>query len=105
LEAVLGCFYEVRSRRRNCLNNLDDFVDLFNEIPGFNDCNYYDAVNWLATDVNDLGYQILDSDEIISSFQNEENDDSSDKSMGTLKGPTSAEAFAAFEIGLEWFEK
>jgi len=88
------------------LNNLDDFVDLFNEIPGFNDCNCDDAVDWLATDVNDLGYQILDSDEIISSLQNEESDDrSSDESMGTPKGPTSAEAFAAFETGLEWFEK
>ncbi|XP_008183146.1 jerky protein homolog-like [Acyrthosiphon pisum] len=84
------------------LNNLDDFVDLFNKIPGFNDCNYDDAVDWLATDVNDLGYQILDSDEIISSLQNEESDDSSsDESMSTPKGPTSA----AFETGLEWFEK
>ncbi|VVC27308.1 Hypothetical protein CINCED_3A006855 [Cinara cedri] len=42
----------------------------------------------------------------ISSLQNEESDDSSsDESMGTPKGPTSAEAFAAFETGLEWFEK
>ncbi|CAI6370921.1 unnamed protein product [Macrosiphum euphorbiae] len=37
---------------------------------------------------------------------NEESDDSSsDESMSTPKGPTSAEAFAAFETGLEWFEK
>jgi len=87
-------------------NNLDDFVDLFNEIPRFNDCNYDNVVDWLATDLNDLRYQILDSDEIISSLQNEESDDSSsDESMSTPKGPTSAEAFAAFETGLEWFEK
>ncbi|VVC38750.1 Domain of unknown function DUF4371 [Cinara cedri] len=46
------------------------------------------------------------SDEIISSLQNEESDDSSsDESMGTPKGPTSTEALAAFETGLEWFEK
>ncbi|VVC27160.1 Hypothetical protein CINCED_3A011018 [Cinara cedri] len=25
--------------------------------------------------------------------------------MGTPKGPTSSEAFTAFETGLEWFEK
>ncbi|KAL4149809.1 hypothetical protein QTP88_003671 [Uroleucon formosanum] len=29
----------------------------------------------------------------------------SDEIMGTTKGPASAEAFAAFETGLEWFEK
>ncbi|XP_050065139.1 jerky protein homolog-like [Aphis gossypii] len=97
---------EFEAEEETDLNNLDDFVDLFNEIPGFNDCNYDDAVDWLATDVNDQGYQILDSDEIISSLRNEESDDSSsDESMGTPKGPTSAEAFAAFETGLEWFEK
>ncbi|VVC36586.1 DNA binding HTH domain, Psq-type,Homeobox domain-like,Winged helix-turn-helix DNA-binding domain [Cinara cedri] len=40
--------------------------------------------------------------EPISSLQNEESDDSSsDKSMGTPKGPTSVEAFAAYETGLE----
>jgi hypothetical protein len=38
-------------------------------------------------------------------LQNEESDDSSDKSMGAPKGPTSAKAFAAFETGLEMFEK
>ncbi|XP_025409561.1 jerky protein homolog-like [Sipha flava] len=76
---------ELEAEEKTDLNNLDDFVDLFNEIPGFNDCNYYDAIDWLATDVNDLGYQILDCDEIISSLQNEESDDSSDKSMGAPK--------------------
>jgi len=97
---------EFEAEEETDLNNLDDFVDLFNEIPEFNDCNYDDAVDWLATDVNDLGYQILDSDEIISLLQNEESDDSSsDKSIGTPKGPTSAEAFVAFETGLKWFEK
>ncbi|KAL4083342.1 hypothetical protein QTP88_028670 [Uroleucon formosanum] len=29
----------------------------------------------------------------------------SDEIMSTPKGPTSAEAFAAFETGLGWFEK
>jgi hypothetical protein len=94
---------ELEAEEKTDLNNLDDFVDLFNEIPGFNDCNYYDAIDWLATGVNDLGYQILNSDEIISTLQNEESDDSNDKSMGTPKGPASAKAFAAFETGLEMF--
>jgi hypothetical protein len=38
-------------------------------------------------------------------MQNEESDDTSDESIGTPKGPTSAEAFATFKTGLEWFEK
>ncbi|KAF0691200.1 jerky protein-like [Aphis craccivora] len=88
------------------LNTLDDLIDLFNEIPGFKDCNYDDAVNWLTTDANDLRYQILNRDEIISSLQNEESDDSSsDEIIHTPKGPTTTEAFSAFETGLEWFEK
>jgi hypothetical protein len=96
---------ELEAEEETDLNNLDDFVDLFNEISEFNDCNYDDAVDWLATDVNNLGYQILDSDEIISSLQNDENDDSSKESIGTPKRSTSAEAFDAFETDLEWFEK
>lgn len=97
---------EFEAEEETDLNNFDDFDDLFNEISGFNDCNYDDAVDWLATDANDLGYQILNSDEIISSLQNEESDhSSSDESMDTPKGSTSAEAFAAYETGLEWFEK
>lgn len=42
------------------LNNLNDFVDLFNDSLGLLECNYDDTVDWLAIDVNDLGYQILD---------------------------------------------
>ncbi|XP_025203542.1 uncharacterized protein LOC112600511 [Melanaphis sacchari] len=79
---------------------------VYNADERFNDCNYDDAVDWLATDVNDLGYQILDSDEIISLLQNEESENSSsDESMSKPKGPSSAGAFAAFETGIEWFEK
>lgn len=91
-------------------NNLNDFVDLFNEIPGFDDCDNDDAIDWLTTDANDPGYHVLDDDEIISSLQNqsgdEESDDSScDESISESKGPSHAEAFAAFETGLEWFER
>lgn len=83
------------------LKNRNDFVDLFNEIPGFHDCNYDDAVDWLASDRNDLKYLILNSDEIIYSLENhnghEERDDSSiDRIICTLKGPSSAKVLAAF---------
>lgn len=91
---------ELEAEEETDLKNLNNFVDLFN------DCNYDDVVYWLATDVNDLGYQILDIDEIISSLKNEESDDSSsDESMNAPKRPSSVKAFSAFETSLEWFEK
>lgn len=91
-------------------NNLSDFVNLFNEIPGFDDCNNDDAAEWLATDANDPGYHVLDDDGIVSSVQNqsedeESNDSSCDEDGDESKGPSHAGAFAAFETGLEWFER
>ncbi|XP_060865412.1 uncharacterized protein LOC132941393 [Metopolophium dirhodum] len=95
------------NKRKRHVLTMEQKIEILAKLDkGFNDCNYDDAVYWLTTDVNDLGYQILVSDEIISSLQNEVSDDSSsDESMNTSKGPTSAEAFAAFETGLEWFQK
>lgn len=43
--------------------------------------------------------------EIISLLQNQNGDENNDKSMSTPKGPSPAEAFAAFKTGLEWFER
>lgn len=91
-------------------NDIDEFVDLFGIIPGFTDCDKNDAVDWLNGDSTDPGYQILDDDEIISSLKNQEDDDhdndsSSDESVNAPNKPSHAEAFAAFETGLEWFER
>ncbi|XP_044018036.1 jerky protein homolog-like [Aphidius gifuensis] len=91
-------------------DNVNDIVDLFNQIPGFNDCDNHDATDWLTTDENDPGYHVLDDDEIINLSQNasgneESEESSSDESVSSSKGPSHAEAFKAFETGLEWFEK
>lgn len=103
---------EREAREKTDQNYLNEFVDLFNNIPGFGDCGTDDAADWLAIDANDPGYNVLDNGEVVNSLQNqnedEESDDgsSSDESMGTAtKEPSHATAFTAFEIGLEWFEK
>lgn len=90
-------------------NDLNEFVDLFSSIPGFTDCDRDDAVDWLNHDANDPGYQIFDDDEIVSSLKNpdedHDNDSSSNESVDAPKKTSHAEAFAAFETGLEWFER
>lgn len=100
------------AREKTDQNYLGEFVDLFNNIPGFSGCGIDDVVDWLAIDANDLGYNVSDNGEVVTSLQNlnedEESDDgsSSDESMGVPpKEPSHATAFTAFEIGLEWFEK
>lgn len=88
------------------LNNLNGFVDLFNDIPRFQDCNYDDAVDWVAIYVNDLECQILDGGEIITSLQNQSgNEESNNSSSYENMRPSFDEAFAAFKANLEWFEK
>ncbi|XP_023247529.1 jerky protein homolog-like [Copidosoma floridanum] len=89
-------------------SDLDEFASLIGNIPGFADCDKDDVEDWLNHDANDQGYQILDDDEIVSSIKNLDDDhdsDSSDnESLGAPKKPSHAEAFNAFETGLEWFE-
>ncbi|CAD7085951.1 unnamed protein product [Hermetia illucens] len=81
---------EIEEERINLKeDDLDKFIDLFGSIPGFMD----DAVDWLNHESKDSVYQIL-----------EHNDDSrSDGRVDAPNKPSPAEAFALFEMGLEWF--
>lgn len=54
---------ELEMKEKPIKNNINDFVDLFN-----------DAVDWLTTDINDPGYQVLNEDEIVSSLKNQSED-------------------------------
>lgn len=51
---------EFGAEEETYLNNFNNYVDLFNESPGLQNRNYDDTVDWLATNVNDLGFKILD---------------------------------------------
>ncbi|XP_044005578.1 jerky protein homolog-like [Aphidius gifuensis] len=51
-------------------DNVNDIVDLFNQLPDFNNCDNDDANDWLTTDENDPGYHVLHDDEIINLSQN-----------------------------------
>ncbi|XP_043471596.1 jerky protein homolog-like [Leptopilina heterotoma] len=87
--------------------NISEFNEFFSNIPGFADCDADDAIDWINSDANDPGYQLLNDEEIISSVTNlTENDDeneSEDECLDETKKVSNSEAFNAFEIGLEWY--
>jgi len=99
---------ELEDENKTDQNNLNHFIDLFNDIPEFNNCEYNYVVGWLTININDPGYQVLDNDKIASLIQNqsedEECDDSSSGENNSTHGQSTAEKFSAFESGLEWYK-
>ncbi|CAG0883757.1 unnamed protein product, partial [Darwinula stevensoni] len=86
-----------------------DVSNFIERLPGFKECDEDDVREWLETDVGDPGFQILTEDEIVDSVKaeatvegatDEEACDEQDN-----KGPTHAEAFAAFETVMAWCER
>ncbi|KAK4882315.1 hypothetical protein RN001_005634 [Aquatica leii] len=83
------------------------------QAPGFEECDKDDAMEWLAVDSNDPGYQILTDEEIADMLLNEEDDDT--ETMGSdgddtenetdETGPTHSEAFVAAETLMSWLKK
>lgn len=73
---------EVEEERVNSeKNDLNEFVKLFGNIPWFTDCDKDDALDCSNYYFNDLEYQILGDNEIISSIKTQDdhdNDSSSD---------------------------
>jgi len=88
---------------------ITDFVQL---IPGFQECDEEDVETWMACDAEDCGFQMLNDDEIVTSVQEEsdpvddETDEDEDNNNNeSSKGPLNADAFAALETAMEWYEQ
>ncbi|GFX95587.1 uncharacterized protein TNCV_4826021 [Trichonephila clavipes] len=64
----------------------------------------------MASDAEDCGFQMLNTDEIVTSVQSDPVEDETDEDEDNInnescKGPSNADAFSAFETALEWHEQ
>lgn len=50
---------------------VNEITDICSKLPGFEECDKDDAMEWLAVDSNDPGYQILTDEEITDMLLNE----------------------------------
>lgn len=92
-------------------DNVKDVTELCQSIPGFQDCDETDAVEWLNIDANDQGYEIFNDDDIVSSVvvpddqeDNDSEDDVADDDTSLASAPSHAEAFTALETVMSWYE-
>lgn len=83
-----------------------EVVMLCQSVPGFQECDETDAVEWLDLDKNDMGYEILDDNDIVTSMQEPENQESSDSEEDVADDavPSHSEAFTSLETVMSWYE-
>nr|CAD7441900.1 unnamed protein product [Timema bartmani] len=90
-----------------------EVVALFQTLPGFEQCDEFDAREWFESDGNDPGYQHLNDDEIVHQVI-EDNDNGSnvrksadDEKMDAEKaaGPSHSDAYEAFQTAMNWLER
>ncbi|KAK9751248.1 Tc5 transposase DNA-binding domain [Popillia japonica] len=79
---------------------VNEIRDICSTLPGFEQCDKDDAMEWLGVDSNDPGYQILTDQEIADMLNDEDTDtigsEGDDAENGTEKtGPTHSDAFVA----------
>jgi hypothetical protein len=84
------------------LESVREVVMLCQSVPGFQECDETDAVEWLDLDKNDMGYEILDDNDIVTSMQEPENQESSDSEEDAV--PSHPEAFTSLETVMSWYE-
>ncbi|GFT53353.1 uncharacterized protein TNCV_3323851 [Trichonephila clavipes] len=90
----------------------EEATDFVQSIPGFQECDEEDVETWMACDVDDCGYQMLNDDEIVTSVQKESDpvDDETDEyennnNNGSYKGTSNTDVFSALETAMEWCEQ
>lgn len=88
------------------LESVREVVMLCQSVPGFQECDETDAVEWLDLDKNDMGYEILDDNDIVTSMQEPENQESSDSEEDAADDavPSHSEAFTSLETVMSWYE-
>ncbi|XP_046662996.1 jerky protein homolog-like [Homalodisca vitripennis] len=91
--------------------DVDEFLELYGEIPGFSECDIQDTENWLTMD-NDPGFQILNDEEIVSlvlaedTTQHDSDEDcNTDTAESTKNRPSHEEALSAFNTAMSWLQK
>ncbi|GFY33255.1 hypothetical protein TNCV_1241051 [Trichonephila clavipes] len=71
-----------------------------------------DVETWMTCEAECCGFQMLNSDEIVTSVQEESNpvddktkEDEDNNNSESSKGPSNADAFSALETAMEWYEQ
>ncbi|KAK4876516.1 hypothetical protein RN001_009022 [Aquatica leii] len=92
---------------------VNEITDICSKLPGFEECDKADAMEWLDVDSNDPGYLILTDAKIADMVLKEEDEDT--ETMGSdgddteneteETGSTHSEAFVAAEILMSCLEK
>lgn len=82
---------------------LQEIVRLFEELPGFDECDLEDATEWLSSD-NDPGYQILTDNEILLAVQTIDEEREEEGEPEEVSKPTHQQALSAAETLMQWFE-
>ncbi|GFT71605.1 uncharacterized protein TNCV_3020821 [Trichonephila clavipes] len=88
----------------------EEITDFVQSIPGFQERDEEDEETWMACNVEDCGFQMLNNDEIVTSVHEESNPvddetDEEDNNSESSKGPSNAGAFSALETTMEWHEQ
>lgn len=89
------------------LENVSEVAVLCQSVPGFQECDAADVEEWLDIDRNDMGYEILDDNDIATSVQESENNEGSDSEEEPADDhsvPSHSEAFTALETVMSWYE-
>lgn len=87
--------------------SLEELRNIILKIPGCSEVSAEDVGEWVACDSSDLGFQILNDDELIESVTEEivEEEDDLNVEVETDTGPSASEALAGLETALKWMER
>lgn len=86
--------------------SLEELRNIILKIPGCSEVSAEDVGEWIVCDSSDLGFQILNDDELIESVteENVEEEDDLNVEVEVDTGPSASEAFAGLETALKWME-
>lgn len=108
----LAPYFDTETKTGEAAESVDDegtseFISLFAEIPGCENCSNDDVNMWLNSDANDPGFQMLSDEEIIAEAQSQINSESEtdDEEVTQTTKITNSEAFECFSKGMIWLEQ
>ncbi|CAB3232818.1 unnamed protein product [Arctia plantaginis] len=88
--------------------SLEEIRKMIVKIPGCTEVSAEDVGEWMACDTSDLGFQILNDDEIVVSVREDvevEVEEELSADVEVDAGPSASEAFAGLETALKWMER
>lgn len=84
---------------------VQELQPLMHLLPGFENVDRDDTQEWLQSDEQDPGYQILLDEEIVDSIINPDTNDAPDDETDENNNvPSRSEAYNALELAMSWLE-